>query len=91
VKAFDGSTYLCSNFHFIILLCELVYMVHFQICVSEKTTANGLEACVGNGKEDATQMDDVARIHGVCEAAIHVHRHGSRNMTNRDLICLGEQ
>ena len=58
--------------------------------VGEETSANCLEACVGNGKKDATQVDGVAGIHGACEMAIHVHRHGSRNMTNTDLTCLGE-
>ena len=34
-------------------------------------------------------MHHVAGIHRTCEIAIHMDGHGSRDMTNRDLICLG--
>lgn len=79
---------LWCNLHFAVLFLQLVYMMSFEVGIGEEPSTNSLESSVGNRKEDATKVDDVAWIHEAGKISIYMNCHGSRDVPNGHLIGL---
>jgi hypothetical protein len=79
---------LVGELHCLVLLLELVDVVRFEVRVGEETQLHGLEAFVGDGEEDASDVDDISGRDLASLVAIEVDRHGARNVSDGDLVRL---
>lgn len=63
-------------------------MVNFEIGVSKEASTDRLKTSIWDREEGAAEMDDIARVHQPGEVSVDMDRHGSRDMTNWDLVSL---
>lgn len=84
--------YLADNvgceFHFVVLLLELVDMGGLRESISEEAHTNGLVPGVEYGEEDAAEVNDIAGVHLTRERAVNMYGHGTGYMSHWYLVGL---
>ena len=65
----------------------LIHMLCLEVRICEKTSTDGLEACIRRRKEDTRYVAHITRVDLSCQGTMAMDCEHARNMSHRHLIC----